>query len=274
MRFGLDVSQHQLSWEEILSRVRYAESVGFEGAWVFDHFTALYADPDGPCLEGWMLLAALAARTERIRLGALVTGITHRYPSVLATQVVTADHVSDGRIECGVGAAWNEQEHRSLGIPFPSVKERMERLEEGIQVLRLLMTGERVSFGGKHYRLEQAQYRPLPIQKPHPPIWIGANGRRRGLPLAGRQADVWHAWDRNYPEKWDIVRRAAEEVGRDPERIVRASSLSISEPWDEVRQVFEQLVKNGVSYLVVGWPTEGKGRLEEFVDKVLPELIG
>jgi F420-dependent oxidoreductase-like protein len=272
MRWGLDVAQHQLSWQEILARSRLAEGAGFEGVWVFDHFTALYADPDGPCLEGWTLLAALAASTTRLRLGTLVTGMTHRHPSVLATEVVTVDHVSDGRVECAVGAAWNREEHRELGIPFPGVRERMERLEEGVQVLRLLMSGERVSFEGRHYRLDGALYRPHPVQRPHPPIWIGARGPKLGLPIVGRQADVWHTWGSDYRARWDVVRRAAEEAGRDPESIVRASSLSISEPWDEVRRAFDEHVANRVSYLVVEWPTEGRGRLEEFVEAVMPGL--
>jgi F420-dependent oxidoreductase-like protein len=274
VRFGLDVSQHQLPWQEIVSRVRYAEDAGFEGAWLFDHFTALYGDRKGPCLEGWTLLAALAVQTTTIRLGTLVTGITHRHPSVLATEIVTVDHVSGGRLECGVGAAWNEGEHRSLGIPFPPVTERMERLEEAIQVFRLLWSGEQVSFEGKHHRLAEAMYRPAPVQRPHPPVWIGANGRRLALPLVGRQADAWHGWGRNYKEKWAVVRASAEEAGRDSEQIVRSSSLSISEPWDEVRQAFDRHMKNGVSYLIVEWPSEGKGRLEEFVEGVLPDLKG
>ncbi len=270
MRFGLDVAQHQLTWEQIRSRTRFAEDAGFEGAWVFDHFTALYADPGGPCLEGWTLLAALAAATTRIRLGTLVTGMTHRHPSVLATEVVTVDHVSGGRVECAVGAAWNEEEHAELGIGFPSVRERMERLEEGVQVLRLLMSGEPVSFEGEHYRLRDALYRPRPIQRPHPPIWIGADGRRLALPIVGRQADVWHSGAGNHAAKWDVVRRAAEGAGRDPETIVRASSLSISEPWDAVRGAFDDHVANGVTYLVVGWPSEGTERLDEFVGTVMP----
>jgi len=274
MRWGLDVAQHQLTWDEIVSRIRFAEEEGFEGAWVFDHLTALYGDPDGPCLEGWTLLAALAARTSRIRLGTLVTGMTHRHPSVLAAEVVTVDHVSGGRVECALGAAWNRDEHRELGIAFPGVRERMERLEEGIQVLRLLMSGERVSFVGRHYRLDGALYRPHPIQRPHPPIWIGAKGPKLGLPIVGRYADVWHTWATDYRAKWDVVRRAAEEAGRDPEGIVRASSLSISEPWDEVRRAFDGHVANGVSYLVVEWPTEGRGRLERFVGTVMPTLEG
>src|SRR3990170_1335304 len=227
VRFGLDVAQHQLTWDEILGRTRLAEEAGFEGAWVFDHFTALYGDPDGPCLEGWTLLAALGAATERIRLGTLVTGMTYRHPSLLATEVVTVDHVSGGRVECAVGAAWNGDEHRELGFGFPSVLERAERLEEGVEVLRLLMSGERVSFDGWHYRLDGALYRPRPVQTPHPPIWIGAKGMRLALPVVGRQADVWHTRGTDYRAKWDVVRRSAEEAGRDPDSIVRASSLSI-----------------------------------------------
>ena len=273
MRFGLDIAQHQLTWDEILGRARYAEEAGFEGAWVFDHFTALYADPDGPCLEGWTLLAALGAATERIRLGTLVTGMTHRNPSLLATEVVTVDHVSGGRVECAVGAAWNVDEHRELGFGFPSVRERAELLEEGVRVLRMLMSGERVSFEGRYFRLEDALYRPVPVQRPHPPIWIGASGRELMLPIVGRQADVWHTWGGRYAEKWDVVRRAAEAVGRDPDAIVRASSLSISERWGEVRKGFDAHVANGVTYLVVEWPSEGRGRLEEFVDRVMPDLV-
>lgn len=273
MRFGLDVSQHQLTFTELLDRVRYAETAGFEGAWIFDHFTPLYGEPAGPCLEAWTLLSALAAATERIRLGALVTGITHRHPSVLTTEIVTVDHVSNGRLECGLGAAWNVDEHRSLGIPFPPTRERMERLEEAIEVVRLLTSGEKVSFSGRYYQLDQARYRPLPVQKPHPPIWIGANGMKRGLPLVGRQADAWHGWSRNYDEKWEVVRRAAEKAGRDPDGILRSSSLSLSVPWDDVRRDYERLQRSGVQYLVVGWPSEGRAHLEEFVDKVMPTLV-
>jgi alkanesulfonate monooxygenase SsuD/methylene tetrahydromethanopterin reductase-like flavin-dependent oxidoreductase (luciferase family) len=252
--------------------VRLAEEAGFNGAWVFDHFSALYGDRNGPCLEAWTLLGALAAHTTRIRLGPLVTGITHRHPSVLTTEIVTVDHVSSGRVEAGLGAAWNQREHRSLGIAFPSTKERMQRLEETIEIFRLLTSGEEVSFQGRHYQLEGARYRPPPVQRPHPPIWIGANGPQLGLPLAGRQADVWHGWGEDYAGKWEVVRRSAEKAGRDPDTIVRSTSLSISEPWAEVRQSFDQYQKNGVSYVIVEWPTEGRGRLEEFIEKVMPDL--
>jgi alkanesulfonate monooxygenase SsuD/methylene tetrahydromethanopterin reductase-like flavin-dependent oxidoreductase (luciferase family) len=152
------------------------------------------------------------------------------------------------------------------------MRERAERLEEGIQVLRLLMSGERVSFDGRHFRLQEALYRPPPVQRPHPPIWIGASGRELMLPIVGRRADVWHTWGGRYAEKWDVVRRSAEAAGRDPEAIARASSLSISEPWDEVRRRFDAHVANGVTYLVVDWPSEGRARLEAFVEDVMPGL--
>src|SRR5579864_5558235 len=118
MRLGLDVAQHQLQWRELVDRVRFAEDAGFDGAWVFDHFTPLYGDPGGPCLEGWTVLAGLAASSSRIRLGTLVTGITYRPPSILATEAITVDQISNGRLEIGLGAAWHQAEHDELGIPF------------------------------------------------------------------------------------------------------------------------------------------------------------
>jgi F420-dependent oxidoreductase-like protein len=275
MRFGLDISQHQLTWDEIVARALLAEDAGLDGVWVFDHFKALYADPKGPALEGWTLLAGLARETSRVRLGTLVTGMTHRHPAVLAAEVVTVDHLSGGRVECAIGAAWNEPEHRELGIPFPPTKDRMDRLEEGIQILRALFTEEDVTFEGEQYRLEGATYRPLPVQKPHPPIWVGGEGRHRTLPIAGRYADAWHGWANDAAELAEItaiIDRSAEEAGRDPAAILRASSLSISEPWDEVKGAYEWMVAGGIEYLVIEWPSEGRARLEEFLEQVLPTL--
>jgi F420-dependent oxidoreductase-like protein len=275
VRFGLDVAQHQLTWEEILSRTKLAEDAGLDGVWVFDHFQALYGDPRGPSLEAWTLLAGLARETTRVRLGTLVTGMTYRHPSVLATQVVTVDHLSGGRVECAIGAAWNEPEHRQLGIPFPPVAERMDRLEEGVQVLLRLFTEDDVTFEGGHFRLDGATYNPKAVQRPHPPIWIGGEGRRRTLPIVGRYADAWHGWASNAEELAamnGIIDRAAEEAGRDPSTILRASSLSISEPWDQVKASYEWMAAGGIGYLVIDWPTEGRTRLEEFLGNVLPTL--
>jgi len=274
MRFGVDVSQHQNSWDEVRARVRFAEDAGFDSAWVFDHFTPLYGSPDGPCLEAYTLLAALAASTTRIRLGVLVTGVTYRHPSVLAAEVVTVDHVSGGRVNLGIGAAWHAPEHRRLGIDFPAVKERAGRLEEAIQVAQLLWTGDGASFDGRYYRLDGGWYRPKPVQSPHPPIWVGAGGERLTLPIAGRRADVWHGFGppAELARKREIVLRAAEAAGRDPARIACSTSLSLSEPWDEVRRRVDDLAALGFSHLVASWPSEGWPRIQEFAAEVLPGL--
>lgn len=274
MRFGIDVAQHQLDWQELLRRVRFAEQAGFDGAWVFDHFKALYGDRGGPCLEGWSLLAALAVTTERIRLGNLVTGVTHRHPSVLATQAITVDVLSRGRLDFGIGAAWNEAEHRQLGIPFPPLRERAERLEEAVEVIRKLMTTNRGSFRGKHYSLADATYRPYPAQRPHPPIWIGASGERIMLPIVARQADAWHGFGAvsELRRKSALLDELAKRAGRDPKAIVRSTSLSLSRPLERIRREAEALAAAGFGYLVAEWPTEGWRRIEEFASTVLPDL--
>jgi F420-dependent oxidoreductase-like protein len=274
MRLGIDVSQHQQTWDELRSRVRFAEEAGFESAWVFDHFKPLYADPNGPCMEGWTLLAALAASTRRIRLGALVTGVTYRHPSVLAAEAVTVDHVSDGRLELGIGAAWFEGEHDQLGIAFPSTRERTRRLEEALNILKLLMTQDGASFMGRHYELSGAIYNPKPVQKPHPPIWVGASGERVTIPIAGRHADVWHTFGSvdTLKRRARILDEAAEKAGRDPATITRSTMLSISEPWDEVTRRARANQEAGYSYLIVSWPGEGRARVEEFLDEVGRDL--
>lgn len=280
MKIGVDVSQHQLLWPEIKKRVQWAEEAGFESAWVFDHFTALYGDDQGPCLEAWTLLAALGAVTWRIRLGALVTGVTYRHPSLLAAEVVTVDHISDGRLNVGVGAAWHEGEHRRLGFDFPPTPERIERLDETVQIVKALLgddasdSGGGVDFDGRHYQLRQAYYRPRPVQRPHPPIWIGAGGEKVMLPLVARHADVWHGFGspETLARKSALLDRIATEAGRHPSEIGRSTSLSISEPWDDVRRHAEALREIGFTSLIASWPGEGLARVEEFVERVLPEL--
>jgi alkanesulfonate monooxygenase SsuD/methylene tetrahydromethanopterin reductase-like flavin-dependent oxidoreductase (luciferase family) len=204
----------------------------------------------------------------------MVTGVTYRHPSVLAAEAVTVDHVSGGRLELGLGAGWFEDEHRQLGIAFPPTRERAERLEEATQVIRLLMTTDGADFAGRHYRLEGASYHPRPVQEPHPPIWIGASGERLTLPIVGRQADVWNAFPPagDIARKWGIVAEHAERAGRDPATIAVSSFLSISEPWAQVQAQAEALRAAGVSILVVSWPGDGRPRVDEFIERVMPDL--
>lgn len=275
MKIGIDVSQHQLEWPELRDRVVWADQAEFESAWVFDHFTALYGDAKGPCLEAWTLLAALGALTTRIRLGTLVTGVTYRHPSMLAAEVVTVDHVTNGRVNVGLGAAWHDEEHERLGFDFPPTAERIERLEETVQIIKGLLSTDDFDFDGKHYKLRRAFYRPRPVQQPNPPIWIGAIGEKSMLPLAARHADVWHCFGSTteLARKSAIVDKLAQMAGRDPADIGRSTNLSISEPWDVVRREADKLREVGFDHLIASWPSEGQARVEEFATTVMPELV-
>jgi alkanesulfonate monooxygenase SsuD/methylene tetrahydromethanopterin reductase-like flavin-dependent oxidoreductase (luciferase family) len=274
MRFGIDIAQQRMEFDEIVGRARFVEELGFDGAWGFDHFVPMYGDGPGNCFEGMTTLAALAPATTTLRLGLLVTGVTYRHPSVLAAEAVTVDHASHGRLELALGAAWFDAEHRQLGIDFPSTGRRFDRLEDALEIFTRLFTGEVVSYQGREISLDGARLRPRPVQRPHPPLWIGGSGPRRTLPLVARFADVWHTGGSpaQLSEMGATVDRLAEEAGRDPKDILRASSLSLSEPWDEVRRQANAMVDAGIGYLVCGWPGEGRARVEEFARRVMPEF--
>jgi F420-dependent oxidoreductase-like protein len=270
VRFGLEMAQHRLEWDDLLARVHFAEQSGFDGAWIFDHFQPLYGEGPGPCMEAWTLLSALAASTDRIRLGALVTGMTYRHPAVLAAQVVTVDHVARGRLEFGIGTGWFEPEHRELGIDLPPAGERVDRFEEGLQVIISLLTESRVDFDGEQFQLRGATILPRPVQQPHPPVWIGASGPRM-LGIVARFADVWHTFGTavEVARLSKILDEKMAGARRDPSHVTRATSLSIEGSWDEIRREVDAYGEVGVSYLVVGWPGGGRARVEEFVERFL-----
>ena len=273
MRFGLDIAQQRMSFDEVVRRARLGEQCGFTGVWGFDHFTPMYGEGPGECFEGLTTLAALAGLTSTVRLGLLVTGVTYRHPSILAAQALTVEHASHGRLELALGAAWARKEHDELGIGFPSTGERFDLLEDTCEILTRLYTGERVSYDGKRVSLHDAQMRPVPVQQPRPPIWIGGGGPRRTLPLVARYADVWHCWDGpEYPELSARVDMLAREAGREPAAIARAGSLSLSEPWPEVRAAIERKRGLGMSYLVCSWPSEGADRVAEFAESVMTDF--
>jgi alkanesulfonate monooxygenase SsuD/methylene tetrahydromethanopterin reductase-like flavin-dependent oxidoreductase (luciferase family) len=200
--------------------------------------------------------------------------VTYRHPSVLAAEAVTVDHVSGGRLDFGIGAAWFGQEHEELGIDFPSAGERLTRLDEALQAITQLMTEDEATFKGRYYRLAGARYRPFPVQRPHPPFWVGGGGERRLLPIAARHADVWHGFGSSgeLARKSRLLDRLCEEAGRDPGSVARSTSLSLSEPWDEVRRRADDLRQAGFSILIADWPSEGQARVEEFVAAVMPQL--
>jgi F420-dependent oxidoreductase-like protein len=275
MRFGLDVAQQRMTWDELVRRVQLAEELGFDGVWGFDHFQPMYGEGPGETFEGMTTLAALAGVTSRIRLGLLVTGVTYRHPSVLAAQAVTVDHASHGRLELSLGAAWFDKEHHELGIPFPALAERYALLEDALEITTRLFTGEKVSYDGQVVSLRDAQLRPVPVQQPRPPIWIGGSGPRRTLPLVARYADVWHAFGspNSLREASERLDELAVEAGRAPSDILRAASLSLDD-LDTARKFAGKWRDAGCGYLVCGWPGEGAPQVERFAREVMPDFAG
>ena len=274
MRFGLDVAQQRMPWDEIVRRVRFAEELGFDGAWGFDHLQPMYGEGPGETFEGMTTLAALTGVTNHIRLGLLVTGVTYRHPSVFAAQALTVDHASHGRLELSFGAAWHDKEHHELGIPFPSTRERFDLLEDTLEIVTRLFTGEVVSYEGRVVSLRDAQMRPTPVQQPRPPIWVGGSGPRRTIPLVARYADVWHAYGtpNSLREAYERIDQLAVEAGRDPGDIRRAASLSLDDI-QTARKHADKWRDAGYDYLVCGWPGAGAAQVERFAREVVPDFV-
>ena len=190
LRLGLKLSGQDTTVEALRAVWRIADESGFDHVWDFDHLASIGAGgPDRPVYEGWALLAAMAQATRRVRIGCMMTGNTYRHPAVLAKMAVTIDHLSGGRLEFGVGAAWAQLEHTMLGID--GLDHRVGRLSESLQVIKSLWAHDRTTFSGRYYRLTDGIANPKPIQKPHPPIWIGAGGEQM-MALVARHADVWN----------------------------------------------------------------------------------
>jgi alkanesulfonate monooxygenase SsuD/methylene tetrahydromethanopterin reductase-like flavin-dependent oxidoreductase (luciferase family) len=231
----------------------------------------MYGEGPGECFEGNTTLAALSGHTERARLGLLVTGMTYRHPAVFAAEAITIDHASNGRLELAYGAAWFDQEHHALGIPFPPLGERIDAFEEALQVVRGLLTTDGFSFEGKHFQVRDATLLPRPVQTPHPPIWVGASGERRTMPIAARYADAWHCFGpvKVLAEKSERISAHAEAAGRDPASILRAASLSLDGDFDDLAREIDAWRDAGFGYLVCGWPGEGRGRVEQFAERFL-----
>ncbi len=218
IRFGIHAGQQNSSFDDYLRLWRAAEDLGFDWASVFDHFLPIFSDPEGPCFDGLTLLSGLAAHTSRIRLGVIVVGVTYRNPAVLANIGATIDHVSGGRLELGLGAAWYQMEHDQYGIPFPPIGRRIAMLGEAIQIVRSLWTEHRTSFQGRHYTLTDALCEPKPVQQPHPPLWIGGAGEKRTLRVVAESADGWNTFlmpQDAYQHKLDVLAEHCLAVGRD-----------------------------------------------------------
>ena len=222
MRFGIHTGQQYTDYPGYVALWRKAEELGLDWASVFDHFIPIQVDPEGPCFDGLTALAGLAGATTRLRCGVIVTGVTYRNPALLAKIATTIDHISGGRMELGMGAAWFELEHEQYGFAFPPVGQRMDMLEESVTIVKSLLTQERTTFEGRHFKVKDAMFLPKPLQKPSIPIWIGGGGEQRTLRIVAKHADGWNYFlgpEDAYRHKLDVLAGHCQKVERDPTTI-------------------------------------------------------
>lgn len=246
IRFGVQAAPQQISWAELKEVWQEVEALGFDSLWVNDHMLPSVGPTDAANMEGWATLAAMAALTSKVKIGALVTANTFRHPAVLAKMATTIDHISNGRFILGIGSGYFEQEHKVYGIPFPTTRERAERLEEAIQVIRTLWTQESASFQGAYYQLANAPFVPKPVQKPHPPIMIGGTGEKLTFPIVAKYADMWNAaglTPQQLTQKISLLDKHCRRVGRDCNKIEKTyiTSLYLRADPAEVQSLLEQI---------------------------------
>ncbi len=223
MRFGFWPGPAQ-PLPQVLELARHAERTGWDGVWFADHFMPNVGDVGAPWAECWTTLAALAATVPRVRIGPLVTGNTYRHPAVLAKMAATVDHLSGGRLVLGLGAGWQENEHRAYGIPFYTLRERLARLEEACRVIRGLYSEPRTTLAGKFYALQEAPLEPKPVARPLP-LLIGGGGEKVTMRIAARHADEWNVWGdvETLRSKMKILDGHCADLGRDPGEIQRSA---------------------------------------------------
>ena len=274
MRYGLKLSQNA-TIGQLRDVWQIADESGFDHCWIMDHFATLGPSDEGPIFEAWALLAGMAVATSRTRIGCSVTGNTYRHPAVLAKAAVTVDHLSGGRLEFGIGAGWAENEHTMLGLPFGTVADRADRLDEACQIILALWTQDRTTFTGKHYQLADAVAVPKPVQRPHPPIWIGGTGRRRTLRLAAQCADVWNSPGGSPDEVAElsaVLDQRCAEVGRDPGQVRRSVQVRVPTAHRDLIALADGYRAVGVTeilLLLVGEDPVGQARQ---VAELLPDL--
>lgn len=260
MRYGVKTVPQHCTWQELSDTWIAADDIEiFESIWNWDHFYPLWGDFGGPNFEAWSMLAALAARTRRIRLGCQVTGMIYRHPALLANIAATVDIVSDGRLIIGLGAGWNEMETTAYGMPLYPLKERFDRFDEGVEAIIALLSNERSNYHGRYVQLTDAACEPKPIQRPHPPITIGGRGKTRTLRTTARYAQEWNVIvgdPAEWPELNAVLDAHCADIGRNPKEITRSVNIRMGSP-AELGQVAEQAAVYrdlGVDLLIVNLP--------------------
>lgn len=285
IRFGVQTPPQNTTWLELRDAWKLIDSLGYDTAWVFDHFFAILSEPSGPCFEGWVSLAALAVQTSRVQAGVLVTGNTYRHPAVLAKMAATLDHASGGRLIMGIGGAWFEAEHTAYGIPFYTTAERIHRLDEAVEIIKRLWSEEQVTFEGRYYTLKDAYCEPKPLQLPRPPIMIGGSGEKLMLRVVAKHADQWNTFGSPelFRHKINVLREHCAAVGRDIEAIEiswagpalvtdsREEKDELLRRWAAVFGVTPEQYALGA---LVGSPSEVRDRIHQFIEVGVTHFIG
>ncbi|MDG2261312.1 MAG: LLM class F420-dependent oxidoreductase [Actinomycetota bacterium] len=231
MRYGIKTAPQHCTWQDMLDIWRLADDIElFESAWNFDHFYPLVGDTDGPCMEAWVTLSALAQATSRIRVGAMVNGIHYRHPAVVANMAASLDIVSAGRLDLGLGAGWHEEESAAYGIRLGGLKERFDRFDEGVEVVVKMLSQETTDFHGEFFQIASARCEPKGPQVPHPPIVIGGGGEKRTLRTVARWAQHWNlpfATPESFVQKNEVLMGHCATVGRDESEITRSVQIAL-----------------------------------------------
>jgi F420-dependent oxidoreductase-like protein len=278
--FGIHTIQ-TWTWPELRDRWLWLEGLGFDSLWLPDHFFPT-AGRDKPMLEAWTLLAGLALVTSRVRLGILVSSNTFRHPALLAKQAVTVDHLSEGRLDLGLGAGWFVEEHEVFGLDFPETKELVERYAEAVQLVDRYLTHDESSFHGAHYRLDGAYNRPAPVQRPRPPLVMGAHGPRM-LRLVAEYADTWNSFapPDELRRRNDRLTEYCEELGRDPRTIKRSMFYGVNQspdenPWsstDAFEDYIGRYAEAGMQEFILQPPTPDRFDIvERIATDIVPRL--
>jgi F420-dependent oxidoreductase-like protein len=260
-------------FDRLVDQAHAAETAGFSLVSVMDH---LYQIPGigpvtDPMLEGWSTLAALARETTSVRLGTLVTGVTYRNPALLAKTATTLDVISGGRAILGIGAAWNEEEHLGYGFEFPPIRERMDRLDEALTIIRAMFTEDRPSFSGTHYQIEGARNVPRPIQPGGPPILVGGGGEQRTLRIAAKFADMTHWFPlglETLRHKNEVLEGYCQAIGRDPSTIERtmATPVIVAGTEAEARSYLDRVPPERRPHVFAGTPAQAADALQPYLE--------
>ncbi len=260
-------------FDRVVEQAKAAEAAGFDVVTVMDHLYQIagIGSPEEPMMEGWSVLAALARETTRVRLGTLVTGVTYRNPALLAKQVTTLDTISGGRAILGLGAAWNEVEHEGYGYDFPPIRERMDRMDEALTIIKAMFTEERPTFTGNYYRIDQAYNVPRPVQPGGPKILVGGGGEQRTLRIAAKHADMTHWFSlglEGLKHKTEVLERHCEEIGRDPSTIERTAGAPVVVVESEAagKALLERVPPERRPYLNVGTVEQAAEGLRPYIE--------